>query len=496
MSSFALARGSRISLILFLFATSFCVFALQSGDALMYLALARDFVLNGDWSSRDPYLYSLPNAELVWQHEYLSYLIFYAVHAVFGFPGLILLKTVLWGAVFLTVLRAEPRQRNESWLWIGLWVLAVLAGSFRFIERASLFSDLFCVLLVSWLLPRSRIDRGLLLRISLLFLLWIQVHPGFPLGWALVGLWTLWHLIHTPSFRDYKRLAWLSLPLALMFLNPLGWEGIVYPIRFALNEARTLKEFNFEWLPSYHPLFRFAPETLAFWALSGFASMIVIRERAWMDLRTWFALFAFVAATQSVRFVPWASFVMITAIKPWCELRGRRHFGVKLEYAALALILALSLKNFTTGYKSSSGQRLAHLGLDPKFFPETTTEFLRQRPIPGRLYNTHDFGSYLIWRKMTPIFHHGFVTDMRFYREEVAGVFQSQERFLELVRRHGWTMLLVEKHGAYRYFHRILSPLPDWKIVAEDESSYLIYYLPDSNNGRDESPQNSRSGQQ
>ena len=38
-------------------------------------------------------------------------------------------------------------------------------------------------------------------------------------------------------------------------------------------------------------------------------------------------------------------------------------------------------------------------------------------------------------------------------------------------------MLLIDKSSSYPYFYSILSPLPDWKIVAEDEAAYLIYHL-------------------
>src|SRR5665213_4635165 len=63
--------------LLFFFALSFTFFAIQSGDVLMYLTLARDFLVHGEWPTVDPYLYSLPNAQLHIAHEYLSYFIFY-----------------------------------------------------------------------------------------------------------------------------------------------------------------------------------------------------------------------------------------------------------------------------------------------------------------------------------------------------------------------------------------------------------------------------------
>lgn len=461
---------------LWFFAFSFTLFAIQSSDVYMYLSLARDFLLKWDWSSQDPYLYSLPGAQLVWAHEYLSYLVFYGVHAMGGIPGLMLFKAALLTVIFAIVLTATPRGTNRSLLWTGLWILAVIAASFRFIERSSLISDLFCVVLVKWLLDNHTLNRGFALRLSALFFLWIQFHPGFPLGLVLLSLWCAWGLIFNPLFLA-KDLRWLLLPVGALFLNPLHWEGVLYPFQFALHEARTLKNFNFEWLPAYHRAFRFSPEVVAFWVLSVLSFFLIAREKAWVSLRSWFAAFAFVAAAGAVRFVPWAAFVMVLAVKPWSQFRLIKP-RAWVQAAVLAALAVVGVKNLLWGYSSSSGFRKPGFALDGAFFPQATLEVLRRQPIPGRVYNTHEFGAWMIWQGVTPVFHHGFVTDMAFYREDVMGVFQSQQRFLELAAKHNWTMLLLEKHNSYSYFWKILSPLPNWKIVAEDEASYLIYNLP------------------
>src|SRR5262245_57975677 len=89
-------------------AFSFTLFAIQSGDVVMYLALARDFVFSGDWKFTDPYLYPLHSAPLIWTHEYLSFAIFSWLHHFFGWPGLIFLKSAVWTGVFVLTLMAGP----------------------------------------------------------------------------------------------------------------------------------------------------------------------------------------------------------------------------------------------------------------------------------------------------------------------------------------------------------------------------------------------------
>lgn len=464
---------------LFLFALSFTLFALQSGDAIMYLNLAKDFVLNPAWPTTDPYVYSLDHAPLVWTHEYLSFLIFYGAYLLFGIPGMILLKSLVWDAIFYIPLQAAPRTMNASKLFVALWILAVMAASFRFIERSSLFSDFALVFLTAYLLPKDSLKPKNLILLSLFFTLWAQLHPAFPLGFGIFAIWAC-HRIFIQKSIPLKQTPWLLLPILATMIHPNGVEALIYPIRFGFFEAAVFKKYNYEWLPSYHPLFRSTPETISYWILLGLTAFLFLRERNWRDLRWWLAAFFIAVGISAVRFIPWTSFALLIVLKPSLELKKIKTHLSPVATAILAVLLAaISIKNVFFGYMSSSGERLPRLVLDPKFFPDRSVDFLLKSPIPGRLYNSHDFGAYLVWRGYRPIFHHGFMTDMDFYENDVIGVFRSQKRFLELAAKYNWTMLLVEKNSNFRYFYAILKDLPEWKVVAQDEASFLIYRLPD-----------------
>ena len=316
-------RTRLFMVLLLFFALSFTFFAIQSGDVLMYLALARDFLLQGKWPTHDIYLYSLPNAELHIEHEYLSYLIFHVAWWLGDLAGLIVLKVMLLAVLFVLPLREPPRAQATSPLWIFMWTLAVLAASFRFIERSSQFSDIFTLLLMQWLLHQDRISRGFILKTGALFLVWAQLHPGFPMGVILLGMWAAWHSRRTPGFIG-RKILWLLAPVALLAVNPLGLEGALYPVRFALNEASVFKHFNFEWFPAYSEAFRFTPEVLAFWTLSLSALFLLWREKQWLSLRGLFALFSICAAAQAVRFIPWAAFAKRIPMANPCRTPARQ----------------------------------------------------------------------------------------------------------------------------------------------------------------------------
>lgn len=465
--------------LLLLFGVSFCFFAIQSGDVMMYLTITRDFILEGNWRQTDVfgYLYPQTDGRLIWHHEYLSALLFYGTWALGGFPALIALKSLLLGLMFWLVIREGPREQNARAEWIGLFILAILAASFRFIERASLFSDLFTVLVAAALLRAPVLSKKLIFGLSILFLLWIQLHPGFITGWILIALWAGWREMETRG-SIAKNFHWLLLIPLVMLSNPDMHDGLLYPFRFAAVEARTLRLYNFEWMPAYHSAFRFSAEMLAFWLLSFCAAYFFTRAHAWRTLNAIFSVAAFALTLQAVRFVPCAAMIIVLSVKPYAQFSflktTRRAFQIPLAL----FLLAVSIHNIGWGYRSSSGRRLPQLTLDPKFFPTKTIQTLRSLGNAGPIYNSHDLGAYLLWLGIKPIFHHGFVTDMNFYEREVIGAMQTPAQFLELAKKYGWKVLLVDRFGGYRELHRILSPMPEWKIVAEDEASYLIVQFP------------------
>lgn len=459
------------------FASSFCIFAIQSADALMYFAIARDMFSKGIWDGADPYLYSLQNAQLHWSHQYLSILTFDWLHKSGGIAALILFKTLLWAIGLLFILRSRPHEKNPSLVWVGLFCLAVIAASFRFIERGSLFSDIFTLILIFVLSENTKVSRRLLISLAVLFWTWSQFHAGFPIGWALIGIWVFTRVLEDKN-RLKPSLLWLLLLIPIVCLHPMGLQALTYPLAFSGSEAVAFRQFNFEWFPSYSREFRRAPEIISFFILIGcsFALMLLNRTR---DLWHWaLALFCTAAGMYYVRFVPWAAFGLVVAVKSYAQMPKMTLDRRWAQTFVTIALIAIGTKNILFGYQSSSGFRKPSLSFDARFFPLKTYAFWRQNRIPGNLFVLHDFGNYVAWQQGGEVFHHGFVTDMDFYVNDVVAVYKSQQRFLELAEKYNWTMLLIDKNNSYSRFHQWLSPLPEWRIVAEDEASYLIYKFP------------------
>ncbi len=466
--------------ILLAFATSFCLFAVQSADVLMYFAIVRDLWANGKWDAVDPYLYSLSGAELHWSHQYLSILIFDQAYKFAGAAGIILLKAFVWAWGLFIVLKSPSRDQNKNPVWIALFVLATIAASFRFIERGSLFSDVFTVALIYWLSNSSALNKKLVVKIWVLFAIWIQLHAGYPVGLALLALWVLSRILIDRAMPA-RQTVWLLCLVPLAFLHPLGLRGFLYPFAFSAHEAAAFRGYNFEWFSSYSATFRSAPEVIAYFVLSGLSLTLLAVNRV-RSFWVWtVSLFCIASGLYYVRFIPWAAFGLLVATKNAARLPKVNLEKRWIQIPIGAILVGITVKNLTLGYYSSSGHRKPQLEFDSRFFPFKTYEFWRANRIPGRLFAIHDFGNYISWQSGGPVFHHGFVTNSDFYLNDVIGVFRSRERFLELAKKYDWTMLLIDKNTSYRRFYELLSPLKEWQIVSEDDASYLIYKIPPKN---------------
>src|SRR3989344_5809445 len=208
-----------------LFVVTMSCFAIQSEDLFMYLAIAREYFKTGAFPVHDPFLYSIPNYAWTIFHQWLGYLSFYVLYELGGYSLIILTKTAfITAALCLPVFRAR-KSAEATFVWGLSVILGVLAMSFRMMERTSLFSDFFIVIVLNILMSEQKAPSRWKYLLPVLFALWVNLHPGFPIGWFLCGLFLLANIKKWQSL-EYKK--WVGVTLASVlacFLNPKGLDG-------------------------------------------------------------------------------------------------------------------------------------------------------------------------------------------------------------------------------------------------------------------------------
>ncbi|HEX8203203.1 MAG TPA: hypothetical protein VF590_22190, partial [Isosphaeraceae bacterium] len=220
------------------------------------MAVGRLFLERGRMPRSDPFAYTPTLPEWI-DHEWLSGVVFYLVHAWSGEAGLILQKALFGLATVALVVRTARLHRAPYLPTLGLTALAMPVLAYGFAPRAQVFSY---VLFAAWLwcLEGERLGGGTrrLLVIPATAPVWANLHGGFLAGFGLLALYGIGGLGRP---RRAPRLLAVGVgALLLTLINPYGLRYWAY-----LGRAVTMKRPGVEeWGPM-----PWNAQTYAFWLL-------------------------------------------------------------------------------------------------------------------------------------------------------------------------------------------------------------------------------------
>jgi hypothetical protein len=467
------------------FVASLCIFPIQSEDLFMYLALGRRYFETGSFPAQDPFLFPATHSWTI-LHQWLSYLVFYGLYWLGGFSAILFAKTLAIVGILAFPLIWARKDKNAIFFWAASVLIGSLAMSFRWNERSSMFSDIFVTLVLGVLLAEVRGPSRWKYGLPGIFLVWVNLHPGFPTGWALCGLFLAVRIKQWKTLEYRKFVAVVAASVLVALLNPRGLEGLLYPFVFSQNEGQVFRKLYFEWYPTMDPLFFWNPQTLfifALIALNLFLLYLARHRRPVFELLA--SAFLILYGLYAVRFVPTMGYGLILlntvlALKsPWPSwvAQGRK--------VAAALALVLAVKNVGWGYEMISGHRDFGLGLDPAVVPVKAAELVMRNYFIGNVFNSHMFGSYLAWAwdGRRKIFYHGFVTDTDFYLRDYIGFYRGRESFDALVTKYDIKVFLLDRFAGNAPLLKTLSEHPGWQLTYMDEGS-LVFAPKDLPEGR------------
>ena len=343
--------------------------------------------------------------------------------------------------------------------------------------RPWLFTILFFTIGLSLLLQAcERANPWWLLPIVPLMALWANIHVQFVYGVALVGLFALQQSI--PAFRHEAYPApngrvrlpaiWLWSLLAASSLvtlaNPRGWR--LYTVVYEYATEKAPLDFVQE---MQSPSFR----DLASWLALGLVCL------GWFALgrsrgRT-LALSVLMAASCYCAFLRmrdiWFPMIVSTlVIAQWwgMDASPRRAMPWKGWMAALALSLACALPIHGLGVSNAAAQKLID-----ETYPVKACDFVISHGLPGPLYNSFNWGGYLIWRMpelpvsidgRTNVHDDDRVTQSA---RSFAGA-ESWARDKELIAAR---TILIERSAALA---SVLRASPKFRVLYEDKVAMVI----------------------
>jgi hypothetical protein len=265
--------------------------------------------------------------------------------------------------------------------------------------RPWIFTILFFIVEL-WLLLQAceRSRREWLYPIVPLMILWANIHIQFVYGLALIGAFALHASLPAKSSDVFPApdkdgglsAAWLWSLLGAASVatlaNPYGWRIYSVVYRYAIQHA------PLDLIQEMHaPAFR----DLASWFV------LVLTCLAWFALgvsrRKPLLLIALLAAScwcgfRSARDVWFTAILAAVVLARWWQPEGTvPKLGWKGWTAAIALAgggLAV-----TVGASNALAEKAI-----PQHFPQQACEFIESHRMPGPLYNSYNWGGYIVWR--------------------------------------------------------------------------------------------------
>lgn len=441
----------------------------------------------GQLPAPDPFAYttdlgeeSYPGEEKVryfnLTHEWLSQAFWRLLYGAGGFPLL-----VLWKALLLTTacgLAGYLAWRSTRHVSVGC--LAALAGSpvlWMFAsDRPALLTfalvPIFVTILELW---RDGGSNRRLWALPPLAVIWANSHGGFFMGWVVLGCYAVEAL-----GSERRKPLWIAaaVSVAVSGLNPSGF-GIVGIL--AGYRQSFLTQTLIEW--SRPPLW--GPPYVFQILLYATAAVLLLRLRK-LRIAHGLLFVAFGAASLlAFRNLPLIAFTApwLLAVYGWPLLESRiPPMGRKSAPAVAAGLVIVLL-----GFLGSQGSLFQLRAAEWKF-PAEAAQFIQDTKPSGRMFNTYEYGGYLIWELGPEIqtFIDGRALNERVYRDYRSLLYGAEDPAqTKALRRR-----LMEQYGVgyvlmngFEYVSGVVYPLilelgdpdeQDWKLVHSDAKAVVF----------------------
>jgi len=399
-------------------------------------------------------------------HEWLAQVAFYLVYRACGFGGVVLFRALLLAA-FCGLIGLVAWRRCGGFYRSLAAAFATAGMSIRFaLDRPYLITFLLLAGIIAileyrrwlWLLPP-------------LFLIWANCHGGFFLGWLVLAAYcaeALWQ-----RAGDARRVCAVSaVSILISGANPNGFRILQVLLYY---RSSSLTKNLLEWAP---PPWLALNEFTFLWVAAA-----LLMLGAWKRVRVvdWILFVAFAAAAfgaqRNTILVGLIAPIAIVTYLPWKRaLPPLVPFGV-----STVLIVAGMVASWGSAFQLRAAEWR---------FPSGAADFLLAHHVTGPIFNTYEYGGYLIWRLWPAerVFIDGrSLSESLFqdygkilYNVEEAGGVNAQQ----LLDRYGVQTIVMNTFEyseglVYRLAPSLADPQQtEWKLVYDDAAAIVLMRHP------------------
>ncbi len=415
-----------------LFGVIACAALLEIKDLDLWLHIKMGEVITSTGNVPSQDILSATIAGKPWvNHEWLFQTVVYSVNGLFGMDGLLYMQSFLVALAFLLLLLWTYRSDRQLVI-IPLLFYVLQVYQTRFTVRPDIFSVLYFILFLM-ILMTSIEKRWSLFALLVLQVLWTNMHGFFFWGPVLVAFFLGAELLkrHVPlpwGWREEGRLSdegfgrlvgALVVVLLSTLVNPLAWEGALYPLKVMLQLSGESRIF-FKHITELQPAIQWATffdfsddQPLKVLMVASFVSFILNIRRMNIGLfLVWVVMLVFgVGALRNMIYFAVIAYVATLLNLVRLDLKGyvpARFLNEPVELMA-GWLSKIALMVFILNYGGDIAQRGYYdfnryerksefLGITQRSFPEGAVNFLLNNKISGPIFNDFNAGAYLVGR--------------------------------------------------------------------------------------------------
>jgi hypothetical protein len=422
------------------------------------------------------------NGEPWYYPGWLSEILMEMVYSIGGLAGLNLLFT---GVILLAFVLVFLSMKGNPFAVAGVLVFAAGASEIYWSARPQLFTFLFSAGFYLVLRKFLWEKKNILWILPLIMVFWVNIHPGFAVGFILVGIALVAQGVNVLARRkdrpeSGRRLLWIAgtllACLAAAFLNPRGPAVLAYP--FQTVSIHFLRYFIQEWkAPDFH-----------YWEAQFFLILFILSwvVIAFSPRKFESDDFFFLGIVGYMGFLAWRNTNLLSIVAPaiilyygqplieqlfpeWnpdhavSRVQSAIHIGLVTVLTAAILIFGVSVLS-PESLQAAVRQQV----------PVAAVDYLEAHPVQGPLFNAYNIGSYLLWRLPSmPVFVDGR-TDV--YDDEILdqylAVVQGRDGWKEILER--WQIRVVFIEPSAPILQILLAN--GWTVYYEDAQAVILLH--------------------
>ncbi len=447
-----------------------------------------------------------------------------------GLNGVVVFTAATIALTFAWAFRLLLQRKTNLFAALALTLLAASASMIHFLARPHVVSWLFTVAWF-WMLESSEgnLDtqapaqpstqsktvpgrRRLLWCLPVLMLLWVNVHGGFLVGFALLAIYwfgAVWVWLRPAGDRweeilrqiragqRARQLALIGiLCAAATAVNPYGFKLHVHIYRYLSNRFLMdhIDEFQ---SPNFHYV---AQKCFAGVLLLTLVALVTKRRKASVS-HGLVLLLAIYSGLYASRNIPVSSLLLILVIGPWLSDALERYAGrygeqratgpgsdpapegflgrmQAIELAArghLWPLAAILLAGWIAAHGGSVGAtRLMDAHFDAKRFPVAAVDYLEAHELQGPVVSSDSWGGYLIYRlyprmRMVVDDRHDFYGDE--FLKSYLKMVQVERGWQDFLKQSNARCVIVPRQSA---LSNILEETAGWQPVYSDDAAVVF----------------------